>query len=94
MDKVKTVSGTGTVSIGGESIGHCVYEINVYKDDTGRIMGRGQVMAEAPIVRKISAGPTVSIVKNEDKTAFAVVPGEWSFGKTSIAVETGADIAR
>jgi hypothetical protein len=92
MDKLRTVSGTGPVFVDSNAIGHCAFEINVYKDPEGRVSGRGHVMGESTILGKISAGQRVEIGEGDNGKRFALVAGEWSPGDRRIDVETGPDI--
>jgi hypothetical protein len=92
MERIRTVSGTGPVYIDSNSIGHCAFEINVYKDKDGRVTGKGHVMGESAILGKMSSGQRVEIASNEDAKRFALVAGEWTPGARSIDVETGPDV--
>ena len=91
MEKVRTVSGTGDVTVSGEAIGHCAYEINVYKDEAGRVKGHGHVMGEEGILGKMSSGQRIQIAGSDHKP-FAIMTGEWSPGARMMEVETGPDI--
>lgn len=89
MNKFGNVSGTGTVSVDGAAVGHCAYDISVYKDRSGKILGRGQMMGESDVIAKISHGQRVIIAADDDHPEIAVVPGEWHPGDRTISVETG-----
>lgn len=92
MERISTVSGTGPVYVDNRPIGHCAFEINVYKDATGRITGRGHVMGESGILGKIYYGQNVEISKSEEGDRFRLSTGDWSQGSRKMEVETGPDI--
>lgn len=93
MERIRTVSGTGPVYVDDSSVGHCAFEINVYKDDRGRISGHGHVMGDSLILGKMSTGQRVQIADGEEGRRFNLYPGGWSPGERRMDVETGADIA-
>lgn len=92
MERIRTVTGTGPVYVDDNSIGHCAFEINVYKDGNGRISGHGHVMGDSLILGKISGGQRVQIADGEEGHKFNLYPGEWAPGERRMDVETGADI--
>lgn len=92
MERVRTVSGTGQVAVDSKTIGHCAFEINVYRDETGRVSGRGHVMGDSAVLGKMSGGQHVEIAPAEDGGPFSVFTGPWSTGERRMDVETGADI--
>jgi hypothetical protein len=92
MERIRTVSGTGPVFVDSNSIGHCAFEINVYRDAEGHVRGRGHVVGDSTILGKISAGQRVEIGDGDEGKRFALVAGDWSPGDRRIDVETGADI--
>lgn len=92
MERIRTVSGTGPVYVDSNSVGHCAFEINVYKDDNGRVSGRGHVMGDSSILGKMSGGQLVEIADSDGGQRFAVVTGEWSPGDRRMDVETGPAI--
>lgn len=94
MEKIKTVSGTGPVYVDSDSVGHCAYEINVYRDATGRVSGRGHLMGESNLLGKIFQGQRVEIAAGGDGARFSLVAGDWTPGARRIEVETGPEIAR
>ena len=91
MEKLTEISGSGPVSVDGNVVGHCAYEINVYKDVTGRVIGRGHALGDPLTLGKMHQGQRVQLAQNEEKSFF-VVTGDWSPGDRSIAVEAGPDI--
>ncbi|MDB5523100.1 MAG: hypothetical protein JWM58_863 [Rhizobium sp.] len=91
MEKTRDVSGSGPVSVDGKIVGHCAYEINVYKDVTGRVIGKGHALGDPAILAKMHYGQRIQLSQNEDKSFF-VVTGDWSPGERSISVEAGPDI--
>jgi hypothetical protein len=92
MDRIRTISGTGPAFVDGNAIGHCAFEINVYRDPEGHVRGRGHVMGESTLLGKISAGQRVEIGDGDNGKRFALVAGDWSPGDRRIDVETGPDI--
>ena len=93
MERIRTVSGTGPVYVDSNSVGHCAFEINVYKDhSTGRVTGRGQVMGESSVLGKIASGQNVEIADDDQGRRFMLVAGQWMPGDRRIEVETGPDI--
>ena len=92
MDKIRTVSGSGPVYVDSNPVGHCAFEINVYKDTEGHVRGQGHVMGDSLVLGKMSAGQRVEIADAEQGHRFGIYPAEWSPGERRIDVETGADI--
>ena len=92
MDRIRTVSGTGPVFVDSNAVGHCAFEINVYEDAQGRVLGRGHVMGDSTILGKIHSGQRIEISEGDSGKRFALVPGDWSPGDRRMDVETGSDI--
>lgn len=92
MERIRTVSGSGPVYVDNSSVGHCAFEINVYKDGTGRVSGHGHVMGDDHILGKISHGQRVEIESGDSGRRVTLVAGDWNPGDRRIDVETGPDI--
>jgi hypothetical protein len=92
MERIRTISGTGPVFVDSNSVGHCAFEINVYKDSTGRVTGRGHVMGDSAILGKMSYGQRVEISESENGHKFQLVAGGWAPGERTMEVETGPDV--
>ena len=92
MNRIRTVSGTGPVYVDDTSIGHCAFEINVYKNGNGQISGHGHVMGDSVILGKMSTGQRVQIADGEEGHRFSLYPGEWAPGERRMDVETGEDV--
>ena len=92
MERIATVSGSGPVFVDDHSIGHCAFEINVYKDGNGHVSGRGHVMGDSAILSKIYYGQRAEISKTEGGNRFLLSRGDWKPGDRTMPVETGADV--
>lgn len=92
MERIQTVSGTGPVYVDSNPVGHCAYEINVYKDGIGRVSGHGQLMGEPNLIGKVSGGQHVEIELEDEGRRFTLVAGDWTPGDRRIDVETGPNI--
>jgi hypothetical protein len=91
MEKVRDVSGSGPVSVDGAVVGHCAFEINVYKDAKGHVIGQGYAHGDPVTLGKMYYGQRVQLSEMEDKP-FLVVTGDWSPGQRNIPLEVGPGI--
>lgn len=92
MDRISTVTGSGPVYIDNTDAGHCVFEINVYRDGGGHVTGRGHVMADSLILGRMARGQRIEVASAADGHRFRLVTGTWNPGDRTMDVETGADI--
>ena len=92
MERIRTVSGTGPVYVDDSAAGHCAFEINVYKDSAGKVVGHGHVMGDSLVLSKMSRGQRIEIASADDCRRFGLVTGAWSPGERKMDVETGSDV--
>lgn len=92
MDRISTVTGTGPVYIDDADAGHCAFEINVYKDGEGHVVGRGHVMGDSLVLGKMARGQRIELASASDGHRFRLVTGNWNPGDRTMDVETGSDI--
>jgi len=92
MERIRTVSGTGPVYVDDTAAGHCAFEINVYMDGAGRVVGHGHVMGDSLVLGKMARGQRVELSSSEDDHRFGLVTGTWSPGDRTMDVETGSDV--
>lgn len=92
MERISTVTGSGPVFIDDADSGHCAFEINVYKDGEGRVVGRGHVMGDSLVLGKMARGQLIEIASKDDGHRFRLTAGSWSPGDRMMDVETGGDI--
>jgi hypothetical protein len=92
MERIRTVSGTGPVYVDNAAAGHCAFEINIYEDGAGRVVGRGHVMGDSLVLGKMARGQRVELASGEDSHRFGLVTGTWSPGDRTMDVETGSDV--
>lgn len=91
MEKIRDVSGSGPVSVDGAVIGHCAFEINVYRDGNGRVMGQGYAHGDPVTLGKMYYGQRVQLSEDDEKP-FLVVTGDWSPGQRNIPLEVGPGV--
>lgn len=91
MEKLSEVSGSGPVKVDGQVVGHCAYELKVYRDTNGRVIGQGRAMGDPSILAKMHLGQRVELARDDAKT-FPVVTGDWQPGERVIPVEAGPDV--
>jgi hypothetical protein len=92
MEKINTVTGSGPVFVDSEDAGHCAYEINVYRDQRGRVTGHGHVMADSLVLGRIARGQHIEVASGDKTHRFALTAGPWQPGERRMDVETGADV--
>jgi hypothetical protein len=92
MERIRTVSGSGPVYVDNDDAGHCAFEINVYKDTTGRVVGHGHVMGDSLVLGKMARGQHIELASGDDGHRFGLVTGTWNPGDRTMDVETGSDI--
>lgn len=92
MDKISTVTGSGPVYIDDTDAGHCAFEINVYRNGEGHVMGRGHVMGDSVVLGKMARGQHVEIASAADGHRFRLVTGSWNPGDRRMDIETGPDV--
>lgn len=92
MDRITTVTGSGPVYVDDDDAGHCAFEINVYKDNAGKVTGRGQVMGDSLVLGRMARGQHVELASPKDGRRFVLFTGGWNPGDRTMAVETGADV--
>lgn len=92
MEKIRTVSGSGPVYIDDDTVGHCAFEINVYKDGAGNVTGRGHVVGDSLVLGRMSRGQRIEVASTEDGRRFRLVAGSWNPGDRTMDVETGGDV--
>jgi hypothetical protein len=91
MDRISTVTGSGSVFIDDANAGHCAFEINVYRDGGGNVVGRGHVMGDSLVLGKMARGQRIELSDAEGHR-FQLVTGTWNPGDRTMDVETGADV--
>lgn len=92
MERIRTVSGSGPVYVDDTDAGHCAFEINVYKDHTGRVVGHGHVMGDSLLLGKMARGQHIQVASADDGHRFSLVTGTWNPGDRTMDVETGSDV--
>lgn len=92
MERIRTVSGSGPVYVDNDAAGHCAFEINVYKDTTGRVIGHGHVMGDSLVLGKMARGQHIQLASGDDGHRFGLVTGTWNPGDRTMDVETGSDV--
>ena len=92
MERIRTVSGSGPVYVDNDAAGHCAFEINVYKDTTGRVIGHGHVMGDSLVLGKMARGQHIPLASGDDGHRFGLVTGTWNPGDRTMDVETGSDV--
>lgn len=92
MERISTVTGTGPVYVDEAAAGHCAFEINVYRDGGGNLVGRGHVMGDSLVLGKMARGQRIEVAPTGDDHRFRVVAGTWTPGDRTMDVETGPDI--
>jgi hypothetical protein len=92
MERITTVSGSGPVYVDDTAAGHCAFEINVYKDSAGKVVGHGRVMGDSLVLGKMARGQRIEVASADDGHRFSLVTGTWSPGDRTMDVETSSDV--
>lgn len=92
MDRIRTVTGSGPVYVDDSDAGHCAFEINIYRDNAGKVTGRGHVMGDSLVLGRMARGQHVELASPEDGHRFILFTGGWNPGDRTMDVETGPDV--
>lgn len=92
MDRIRTVTGTGPVFVDDTAAGHCAYEINLYRDARGHIVGHGHVMGDSLVLGRMSRGQRIEVASRDDGHRFRLSTGDWNPGNRTMDVETVGDV--
>lgn len=92
MERIRTVSGSGPVFVDDTAAGHCAFEINVYEDGAGKVVGHGHVMGDSLVLGRMARGQHIQVASGEDGHRFSLTTGSWTPGDRTMDVETGPDI--
>lgn len=92
MERITTVSGSGPVYVDDSAAGHCAFEITVYRDGAGNVIGHGHVMGDSLVLGKMARGQRIQVSSADDGRRFGLVAGTWNPGDRTMDVEAGSDV--
>ncbi|MBX9456195.1 MAG: hypothetical protein KL863_09320 [Rhizobium sp.] len=92
MERIRTVTGTGPVYVDDTAAGHCAFEINLYRDGRGHIVGHGHVMGDSLLLGKMARGQHIEVASQDDGRRFSLATGAWNPGDRTMDVETAGNI--